>query len=120
MYQVAVRHCYYDHLQLLSCKLRGVHLCAPNTRHPSRCAERNHRVCASIHPLSTPRLHPICSAILASFLLNEELGHLGRVGCSLCLLGSLIIVLHAPLDRDVQTVDEILEFARQPGAHPYT
>ena len=55
------------------------------------------------------------SAILASFLLNEELGHIGRVGCTLCLLGSLIIVLHAPEDKDIQTVDEILHYAVQPG-----
>ena len=56
------------------------------------------------------------SAVLASFLLNEELGHLGRVGCTLCLLGSLIIVLHAPEDKEVKTVDEILHYAMQPGA----
>lgn len=55
------------------------------------------------------------SAVLASFLLNEELGHLGRVGCALCLIGSLIIVLHAPEDKDVQTVEEILHLVIQPG-----
>lgn len=49
-------------------------------------------------------------------LLKEELGHIGRIGCTLCLLGSLIIVLHAPEDREIQTVDEILHFAVQPGA----
>ncbi|KAI0691005.1 magnesium transporter NIPA-domain-containing protein [Cerioporus squamosus] len=64
-------------------------------------------------------LSVIIGAILASFLLNEELGHLGRLGCSLCLLGSLIIVLHAPPDKDVQTVDEILHFALQPGFMMY-
>jgi magnesium transporter len=58
------------------------------------------------------------SAILASFLLGEELGHIGRVGCTLCLLGSLIIVLHAPEDKEVQTVDEILHYAVQPGVFP--
>lgn len=62
----------------------------------------------------TPWLSP-CSAVLASFLLGEELGHLGRVGCTLCLLGSLIIVLHAPEDKPINTVDEILHFAIQPG-----
>lgn len=56
-----------------------------------------------------------CSAVLASFLLNEELGHLGRVGCALCLIGSLIIVLHAPEDKEIDTVDEILRYAMQPG-----
>jgi hypothetical protein len=55
-------------------------------------------------------------AVLASFLLNEELGHLGRLGCTICLIGSLIIVLHAPEDKPVETVDEILEYALRPGA----
>jgi magnesium transporter len=53
--------------------------------------------------------------VLASFLLGEELGHLGRIGCTLCLLGSSIIVLHAPEDKDIQSIDEILHYAMQPG-----
>ncbi|TFY71298.1 hypothetical protein EVG20_g1691 [Dentipellis fragilis] len=60
-------------------------------------------------------LSVIIGAILASYLLKEELGHLGRLGCTMCLIGSLIIVLHAPEDKDVQTVDEILHYAIQPG-----
>ncbi|KAJ3729905.1 magnesium transporter NIPA-domain-containing protein [Lentinula raphanica] len=60
-------------------------------------------------------LSVLIGAVLASFLLNEELGHLGRVGCGLSLIGSLIIVLHAPEDKEVQTVDEILGYAVQPG-----
>ncbi len=55
------------------------------------------------------------SAILASIFLKEELGHLGRIGCTLCLIGSLIIILHAPESKDVKTVDEILQYAIQPG-----
>ncbi|KAG9218035.1 hypothetical protein CCMSSC00406_0008812 [Pleurotus cornucopiae] len=60
-------------------------------------------------------LSVLIGAVLASFLLKEELGHLGRLGCTLCLLGSLIIVLHAPEDKPVETVDEILHYAIQPG-----
>ncbi|KAF8648914.1 hypothetical protein AX16_006136 [Volvariella volvacea WC 439] len=60
-------------------------------------------------------LSVLIGAVLASFLLNEELGHLGRVGCALCLLGSLIIIFHAPEDKPVETVDEILHYAIQPG-----
>ncbi|KAF8828271.1 hypothetical protein HHX47_DHR4000986 [Lentinula edodes] len=60
-------------------------------------------------------LSVLIGAVLASFLLNEELGHLGRVGCGLSLIGSLIIVLHAPEDKEVETVDEILGYAVQPG-----
>ncbi|KAG5651199.1 hypothetical protein H0H81_009530 [Sphagnurus paluster] len=60
-------------------------------------------------------LSVLIGAVLASFLLNEELGHLGRLGCTLCLIGSLIIVLHAPEDKDVQTVEEYLTYALRPG-----
>lgn len=60
-------------------------------------------------------LSVLIGAVLASFLLHEELGHLGQVGCGLSLLGSLIIVLHAPEDTPVDTVDQILGYAVQPG-----
>ncbi|EKM76461.1 hypothetical protein AGABI1DRAFT_44772 [Agaricus bisporus var. burnettii JB137-S8] len=60
-------------------------------------------------------LSVLIGAVLASILLNEELGHLGRLGCALCLIGSSIIVLHAPEDKPVETVDEILEYALRPG-----
>ena len=54
-------------------------------------------------------------AVLASFFLNETLGHLGRLGCTLCIIGSVIIVLNAPPDKEIETVDEILHYAVQPG-----
>ncbi|KAJ7100418.1 magnesium transporter NIPA-domain-containing protein [Mycena epipterygia] len=60
-------------------------------------------------------LSVIVAAIFASFLLNERLGHLGRVGCGLCILGSSIIVLHAPEDQDLETVTQFLEYAVEPG-----
>ncbi|KAG9001273.1 hypothetical protein FRB94_003763 [Tulasnella sp. JGI-2019a] len=57
----------------------------------------------------------LIGAVLASIMLGEELGHIGRLGCTLALIGSLIIVLHAPEDKPVQTVDEILNYAIQPA-----
>ncbi|KAJ6470281.1 magnesium transporter NIPA-domain-containing protein [Mycena vitilis] len=60
-------------------------------------------------------LSVLIGAILASFLLNERLGHLGRVGCALCLLGSVIIVLHAPDDKKVDTIGDFLGYALKPG-----
>ncbi|KAJ7082117.1 magnesium transporter NIPA-domain-containing protein [Mycena epipterygia] len=60
-------------------------------------------------------LSVIIGAILASFLLQERLGHLGRVGCVLCLLGSSIIVLHAPEDQALQNVTQFLDYVVQPG-----
>jgi len=56
-----------------------------------------------------------CSAVLASFFLHEKLGIVGKVGCALCLIGSVIIVLHAPEDKEIQSVDQILDLALQPG-----
>ena len=48
-------------------------------------------------------------------LLNEQLGHIGRLGCTLCVLGSLLIILHAPSDKEITSVEEFLNFAVQPG-----
>lgn len=60
-------------------------------------------------------LSVLIGAVLASIFLKERLGKIGRVGCTLCLLGSLVIILHAPQDKEVETVDEILDYALQPG-----
>lgn len=60
-------------------------------------------------------LSVLIGAVLASIFLKEQLGVQGKLGCALCLLGSVIIVLHAPADKDVETVDEILNYALQPG-----
>ncbi|XP_042037002.1 probable magnesium transporter NIPA6 [Salvia splendens] len=56
----------------------------------------------------------IVSAILAHFLLREKLGKLGILGCVLCIVGSTIIVLHAPGEHDISSVDQIWELATQP------
>lgn len=60
-------------------------------------------------------LSVLIGAVLGSYFLNEELGTLGKLGCAICLLGAVIIVLHAPPDEDIQTIDEILHYAIQPG-----
>lgn len=53
--------------------------------------------------------------MLGSYFLGENLGTLGKMGCAICLIGSVVIVLHAPPDKEVQTIDEILNYAIQPG-----
>lgn len=60
-------------------------------------------------------LSVLIGAVLGSYFLKEELGVLGKLGCAICLLGAIIIVLHAPPDEDIQTIDEILHYAIQPG-----
>ncbi|KAI9802114.1 MAG: hypothetical protein M1833_002035 [Piccolia ochrophora] len=60
-------------------------------------------------------LSVLIGAVLGAYFLKEELGTLGKLGCATCLIGSVIIVLHAPADKEIQTVDEILHYALQPG-----
>ncbi|KAJ5312149.1 hypothetical protein PENANT_c011G10233 [Penicillium antarcticum] len=60
-------------------------------------------------------LSVLIGSVLGSYFLKEKLGVLGKLGCAMCLLGSVIIVLHAPPDKQVETVNEILGYAVQPG-----
>ncbi|KAF2124777.1 DUF803-domain-containing protein [Dothidotthia symphoricarpi CBS 119687] len=60
-------------------------------------------------------LSVLIGAVLGSYFLDEQLGVLGRIGCAICLIGSVVIVLHAPPDKEVSSVDEILNLAIQPG-----
>ncbi|KAK4156709.1 hypothetical protein C8A00DRAFT_30372 [Chaetomidium leptoderma] len=60
-------------------------------------------------------LSVLIGAVLGSYMLKEELGTLGKLGSAICLIGAVIIVLHAPPDEEIETVDQILNFAIQPG-----
>ncbi|KAI9660689.1 MAG: hypothetical protein M1821_010041 [Bathelium mastoideum] len=56
-------------------------------------------------------LSVLIGAVLGSYFLNERLGTLGKLGCAICLVGSIIIVLHAPPDEEVETIDLLLKYA---------
>ncbi|KAI5858630.1 magnesium transporter NIPA-domain-containing protein [Tricharina praecox] len=60
-------------------------------------------------------LSVLVGAVLGTYFLKEELGTLGKLGCAICLIGSVIIVLHAPPDEEIDRIDEILHYAIQPG-----
>ncbi|KAH7520959.1 hypothetical protein FEM48_Zijuj08G0201000 [Ziziphus jujuba var. spinosa] len=62
----------------------------------------------------------MCSAVLAHILLNEKLQRMGMLGCLLCIVGSTMIVLHAPEERSLSSVEEIWELAIQPAFLLYT
>ncbi|RWW66570.1 hypothetical protein BHE74_00026062 [Ensete ventricosum] len=57
----------------------------------------------------------IVSAVLAHFILKEKLQRMGVLGCVLCIVGSTIIVLHAPEERTPSSVQQIWDLATQPG-----
>ncbi|KAK9986552.1 hypothetical protein SO802_031503 [Lithocarpus litseifolius] len=56
------------------------------------------------------------SAVLAHFFLKEKLQKMGILGCGLCIVGSTLIVLHAPGESSLTSVEEIWEFATQPDS----
>ncbi|KAL0419518.1 UNVERIFIED_CONTAM: putative magnesium transporter NIPA3 [Sesamum radiatum] len=55
----------------------------------------------------------IVSAALAHFILNERLHQLGILGCIMCITGSIIIVIHAPQEQPISSVQEIWNMATQ-------
>ncbi|KAM3411747.1 hypothetical protein ACQJBY_003419 [Aegilops geniculata] len=57
----------------------------------------------------------IVSAVLAHFILNERLHALGVLGCVMCIAGSMVIVIHAPLEQEITSVKEIWHMATQPS-----
>lgn len=57
----------------------------------------------------------IISAVLAHIILKEKLHIFGVVGCLLCVVGSTTIVLHAPAEREIESVIEVWNLATEPG-----
>lgn len=55
------------------------------------------------------------SAALAHVILREKLHIFGILGCALCVVGSTTIVLHAPRERQLDSVKEIWDLATEPG-----
>ncbi|KAK9933072.1 hypothetical protein M0R45_020285 [Rubus argutus] len=62
----------------------------------------------------------IVSAVLAHFVLEEKLHIFGVLGCVLCMVGSTSIVLHAPQERQINSVKQVWHHATQPGFIIYT
>lgn len=60
-------------------------------------------------------LSVLISAVLSSFLLGETLNLLGKLGCVLSLLGSTIMVIHAPEEEEVTTLHLMAEKLLDPG-----
>ncbi|XVF45480.1 hypothetical protein PTKIN_Ptkin02bG0209900 [Pterospermum kingtungense] len=57
----------------------------------------------------------IVSACLAHFLLKERIQRMGIVGCVSCIVGSVVIVIHAPQEHTPSSVLEIWTLAKQPA-----
>lgn len=100
-------------------QLCGVHVCPGHAGHSSGRSERPHQVKSSRPFLvSGGRLQPVCllfSAVLSSYLLGETLNILGKLGCLLCLLGSVLLVIHAPQEQEVASLQDMTSKLLEPG-----
>lgn len=54
-------------------------------------------------------------AILASWLLQEHLNLIGKLGCALCCCGSVVLIIHSPKSENVTSRAELEERLMDPG-----
>ncbi|XP_056450467.1 magnesium transporter NIPA4 [Gadus chalcogrammus] len=60
-------------------------------------------------------LSVLISAVLSSYLLGETLNLVGKLGCLLCILGSTLMVIHAPKEEEVTSLQEMTVKLLEPG-----
>jgi drug/metabolite transporter (DMT)-like permease len=61
----------------------------------------------------------IVSAILADLMLGERLSKRGWLGCLFCIIGSVVIVLSAPEEREIASITEFWTAASEPAFKVY-
>ncbi|XP_068701597.1 magnesium transporter NIPA2-like isoform X2 [Montipora capricornis] len=49
----------------------------------------------------------LVSAVLASYFLNEKQNLHGKIGCVLSIIGSTVLVIHAPQEEEVKDIDDL-------------
>ncbi|XP_031563511.1 magnesium transporter NIPA2-like [Actinia tenebrosa] len=60
-------------------------------------------------------LSVLVSAILSGYFLNEKQNLHGKVGCILSIIGSTILVIHAPQEEEVDSIEELEAKLVEPG-----
>ncbi|NWI19793.1 NIPA2 protein, partial [Crypturellus soui] len=60
-------------------------------------------------------LSVLVSAVLSSTFLSEQLNVHGKIGCVLSILGSTVMVIHAPQEEEVSSLESMAEKLKDPG-----
>ncbi|XP_053703221.1 magnesium transporter NIPA4 [Synchiropus splendidus] len=60
-------------------------------------------------------LSVLISAVLSSYLLGEVLNVVGKLGCVLCVVGSILLVIHAPQEQEVTSLQHMTSMLLKPG-----
>jgi len=61
----------------------------------------------------------VITAILSGIFLKERLSFVGKVGCFMCIIGSVVIVINAPEQSSVSTIQDMKHFILSPGFLSY-
>lgn len=56
-----------------------------------------------------------CSAVLSSYFLTERLNLHGKLGCLLSILGSTTMVIHAPQEEEISSLEDMAQKLVDPG-----
>ncbi|KAK4948253.1 hypothetical protein LTR10_012787 [Elasticomyces elasticus] len=64
-------------------------------------------------------LSVVITTILSAIFLKERLSFVGKIGCGICILGSVIIPLNAPEQSAVANIQEMQHYVLQPGFLTY-
>lgn len=64
-------------------------------------------------------LSVVIAAILSAIFLKERLSFVGKVGCFMCIVGSVVIVMNAPKQSSAATIQQFKKFMIAPGFLTY-
>lgn len=64
-------------------------------------------------------LSVVITTILSAIFLKERLSFVGKVGCFMCIIGSVVIVMNAPSQSSAATIQEMKHFVVAPGFLTY-
>ena len=64
-------------------------------------------------------LSVVITTILSAIFLKERLSFVGKIGCFMCIIGSVVIVMNAPEQAAATTIQEMKKFVLAPGFLSY-
>ena len=65
-------------------------------------------------------LSVVVASVLSAIFLKERLSFVGKIGCAICVIGSIIIVLNAPSSATVNTIQDMQKLVIKPGFLSWT
>ena len=65
--------------------------------------------------MPSPSESLLSSALMAVRFLDEKLNRLGKIGCLLTVCGSIVIIIHAPKESEVNSLSDFARKVTAPG-----